>query len=109
MGSKTILRMLRAALAIAALGGGLAMTARGVAAGQPCAISNGGTSPVAQACAEGGLIAAKRTMRELTKRARAAGTRFECEDCHKNDTGYDLTPQAREAFKRLLAAAGVGR
>jgi hypothetical protein len=49
------------------------------------------------------------TMRDFSKRARNAGARFECDDCHKNDVGFDLTPQARDNFRRLLAAAGAAR
>jgi hypothetical protein len=86
---------------------GLSAAARPLAAGQPCAIAIKGDSPVAQACAEGGLVSAKRSMRDLTKRAKAGGLRFECDDCHRNDVDYDLTPQARDNFRHLLAAAGV--
>jgi transposase-like protein len=43
-------------------------------------------------------------MRDLVKKGKGAGVRFECDDCHKNDTGYDLTPAARDNFKKLLAA-----
>jgi hypothetical protein len=44
-------------------------------------------------------------MRDLVKAGKKVGVKYECDDCHKNDTGYDLTPQARENFKKLLAAA----
>ena len=84
---------------------GLVTTTGGeVAAEQPCNIATKGDSPVAKACAEGGLVSAKRAMRDLVKKGKAAGAKFECDDCHKNDTGYDLTPQARDNFKRLMAA-----
>ena len=99
-------RSLRITLLTLTIGGGATLAARALAAGQPCAIATHGDSPVAQACADGGLIAAKRTMRELIKRAKNAGTKFECDDCHKSDVGYELTAQARDNFRKLLTAAG---
>jgi hypothetical protein len=100
-------RSLRTTLLSLAVVLGLGFTARELAAGQPCAIAVKGDSPVAQACQDGGMVSAKRTMRELSKKAKNAGTKFECDDCHKNDVSYDLTPQARDNFRRMLAAAGV--
>jgi hypothetical protein len=78
--------------------------ARASAQDKPCVIATKGDSPVAQACAKGGLIDAKRVMRDLVKQGKKAGQKYECDDCHKNDTGYDLTPQARDKFKSLLGA-----
>ena len=102
-------RTVRGMLVALAIGGGMTIAGRGRAATPPCTIATRGSSPVAQACAEGGLVSAKRTMRELMKRAKAAGTKFECDECHRNDTGYDLTPQARDSFRKLLSAANDGR
>ena len=99
-----MVRMLRGMLLVAAIGSTVAISARAVA-DKPCAIATKGDSPVAKACASGGLVDAKRTMRDLVKNGKKAGVKFECDDCHKNDTGYDLTPAARENFKKLLAAA----
>jgi hypothetical protein len=86
-----------------------AMAGHGQAAVQPCTIATKGDSPVARACADGGITLARRTMRELRKRARATGLNFQCEDCHKNEAGYELTAQARESFRKLLAAAETER
>jgi hypothetical protein len=99
-----MVRMLRGVLLVLAVGGVLAISGRAVA-DKPCAIATKGDSPVAKACASGGLVDAKRAMRDLVKSGKKAGVKYECDDCHKNDTGYDLTPQARENFKKLLAAA----
>jgi hypothetical protein len=75
----------------------------------PCRLATKGDSPVARACAEGGVLRAKQTMRALLKRAKNAGVRFECEDCHvdskTDDKGYDrLTRDGREKFAKLLDA-----
>ena len=99
-----MVRMLRGVLLALAIGGTLTLMGRALAADKPCAIATKGDSPIAKACAQGGLIDAKRTMRDLVKKSKSAGVKFECDDCHKNDTGYDLTPQARDNFKKLLAA-----
>jgi hypothetical protein len=99
-----MVRMLRGVLLVLAVGGVVAISGR-AAADKPCAIATKGDSPVAKACASGGLVDAKRAMRDLVKSGKKAGVKYECDDCHKNDTGYDLTPQARENFKKLLAAA----
>lgn len=76
------------------------------AAGQPCLIARG-DSPVARACADGGVAKAKQTMRSMMKAARDAGTRFVCDDCHADTERFEqLTPQAKSKFARLLAAVG---
>jgi hypothetical protein len=91
----------------------LGLTAGSLGAGhafaddKACVIATKGDSPVAKACTQGGLIDAKRVMRDLVKQGKKAGQKFECDDCHKNDTGYDLTPQARDKFKTLLGAIDV--
>jgi hypothetical protein len=99
-----MVRMLRGMVLWTVLGSAVAISGRAVA-DKPCAIATKGDSPVAKACASGGLVDAKRTMRDLVKSGKKSGVKFECDDCHKNDVGYDLTPQARENFKKLLAAA----
>ena len=101
-----MVRKLRGVLLLTVLGSAVAISGRIAAAtDKPCAIATKGESPVAKACSSGGLVDAKRTMRDLVKAGKKAGIKFECDDCHKNDTGYDLTSSARENFKKLLAAA----
>jgi hypothetical protein len=71
---------------------------------QPCRVAKG-DSPVAKACAEGGVVRAKESMRALVKQGRAAGTRFQCDDCHTDQDRYDqLAPDAKQKFSKLLAA-----
>jgi hypothetical protein len=100
-----MVRILRGMLVLFAAGSIVAMAAREAAAvDKPCTIATKGDSPVAKACASEGLVGAKRAMRDLVKAGKKAGTKFECDDCHKNDVGYDLTAEARDKFKKLLAA-----
>src|SRR5881392_1978284 len=61
-----MVRMLRGMLLLTALGSAVAISGRAVA-DKPCAIAVKGDSPVAKACASGGLVDAKRTMRDLVK------------------------------------------
>jgi len=98
-----MVRMLRGMLLVVAVGSVVASSGRALA-DKPCAIATKGDSPVAKACASGSLVDAKRVMRDMVKTGKKAGAKFECDDCHKTDTTYELTPQARENFKKLLAA-----
>jgi hypothetical protein len=98
-----MVRKLRGMLLVLTVGSVVAISGAALA-DKPCAIATKGDSPVAKACASGGLVDAKRAMRDLVKAGKKANLKYECDDCHRNDTGYDLTPQARENFKKLLAA-----
>jgi hypothetical protein len=70
-----------------------------------CKLAIKGDSPVARACAEGGLMRAKQTMRGLVKKAKSAGVKFECEDCHVDDNSFErLSPDAKGKFAKLLDA-----
>jgi hypothetical protein len=71
-----------------------------------CKLAVKGTSPVAQACRDGGVKAAKATMKELVAKAKANGQKFRCDDCHKDpQDNTKLAADAPEKFKKLLAAA----
>jgi anti-sigma factor RsiW len=64
----------------------------------------GGDSPMAEACATGGLPRAKMAMQDVVKRARARGQKFECRTCHRNETRFDLREDARLWLSQLLAS-----
>lgn len=73
---------------------------------EPCKLALKGSSPVAQACREGGAKQAKVVMKDLVKRAKDAGAKFRCDDCHKDPQDFTkLAADAPDKFKRLLAAA----
>jgi hypothetical protein len=89
--------------------GGFAITAavaaQGFAAeGNKCTIATKGDSPVAQACAKGGVKLAKATMKDLVKKAKDNGVKFDCDKCHKNEETFELEGDARDNFRKLLAA-----
>jgi hypothetical protein len=97
-------RWSKAAL-LASLGTALLVPRLAAQAQGGCRVARG-DSPVARACQEGGLIAAKQTMRKLVREGKAGGAHFECTDCHTDDDAYDrLSADARDKFNRLLAAA----
>jgi hypothetical protein len=99
-------RLVRGVLLTGALGA--ALIARGYAAdAAKCNFAGKeGDTPVSKACAKGGVPEAKKTMKDLVTKARKGGTKFQCDECHKDDQKYELTPDARDKFKKLLAAAG---
>ncbi len=103
-----MLRTLRGVIAAGFLGAVLVVANSGLAADEPgkCALATKGESPVAKACAQGGIKEAKKAMKDLIKKAKAAGVKFDCDDCHADDAKYDvLTDDAKDKFKKLLAAA----
>src|SRR5262245_60385407 len=83
-------RKLRGALLVAFVAGTVVSAARGWAQGDgKCKLATKGDSPIVKACTDGGIKAAKKAMKELTKKAKAAGEKFDCDDCHKDDAAYD--------------------
>jgi hypothetical protein len=74
----------------------------------PCQLAIRGDSPVGRACHQGGVKAAKVVMKDLVRRAKAGGVKFNCDDCHASQEDFgDLAGDAREKFEKLLAAAGL--
>jgi hypothetical protein len=90
--------LLTGVMAAFSLGAGSAFAA------DKCTIATKGDSPVAKACADGGIAKAKTVMKEMSKDAKKAGMKTECDDCHKNDTNYELTKDGKEKFQKMLAA-----
>jgi hypothetical protein len=70
----------------------------------PCKHATDGKSLVAKACDRGGIKAAKALMKDIVKQGKAAGVKFDCDDCHMDEDEYDkLTDGAHEKFDKLLA------
>ena len=82
----------------------LAFSAGRSFAGDACTIATKGDSAPAKACAKGGRAEAKKTMKEMVKTAKANGSNFTCEGCHKDLEGFELTKNARDDFGKLVAA-----
>src|SRR4051812_48073431 len=80
--------------------------AAGYAGPDPCKVGGRGDNLVDKACNAGGVRAAKQAMRELVKKAKAQGVRFQCDDCHKDPEDMSmLNDGAKEKLKQLLDAA----
>ena len=73
---------------------------------EDCKVAIEGDSPIAQACRDGGRDAAKKLMKDLVKRAKAAGDKsYDCGRCHKSTRSYELKEGARDALSGLLEKA----
>lgn len=79
------------------VGGGLAL------GGDKCTIATSGNSATAQACAKGGRPEAKKVMKKMVNDAKEKKQKYTCEGCHKDLDNYELTPNAKEDFKKLEA------
>ena len=92
----------------AMLAGALLVSTSALADDNKCTIATKPESVVGKACASGGRKEAKKLMKEIVKKAKEKGTKFQCDGCHKNmDSSMELTKDAKADFKKLLAAAGV--
>jgi hypothetical protein len=70
-----------------------------------CTIAIKGDNAVVKACKEGGIKRAKATMKAMQKLGKEKGQKFECDDCHKDESAgnWSLNKDAEEKFKKLLA------
>lgn len=75
-------------------------------AASDCTVATKGDSPTAKACATGGRAEAKKVMKGLVKDAKEKGGKFTCDGCHKDMDNYELAPNARNDFKKLLEMTG---
>jgi hypothetical protein len=73
-------------------------------AAEKCAVAVKGDSPIAKACAKGGREDARKKMKAMVAVAKENGQKFTCDSCHKDTEKYELTPNARDDFKKLEAA-----
>ncbi len=70
----------------------------------PCTHAVGGKGIIDQACGRGGIKEAKIVMKDMVKKAKKQGVKFDCDTCHKDETDWSqFTPEAKDRFKELLA------
>lgn len=69
-----------------------------------CKISIKDDNAVFQACKAGGIKRAKATMKAMTKVSKEKGKKWDCNDCHKDETEgkWDLTKDGEKLFKEML-------
>ncbi len=96
--SRMIGGFLLAGLVLAGASVGVAQAADG-----DCKLATKGDSEVVKACKEGGVKKAKLVMKDMTKRAKAAGMKTDCDGCHKADHYDQLTDDGRKKFDEMIA------
>ena len=67
-----------------------------------CKLATEGDSPVAKACADGGIRPAKKVMKKMLKAAKKKGEKMDCDGCHPDDDYGKLTDDGKEKFEELL-------
>jgi hypothetical protein len=67
--------------------------------------STRGDDPVAKACLDGGIKRAKSVMKAMQKVGKERGLKFECDDCHRDESAgnWTLNRGAWEKYDKLLA------
>lgn len=97
-------RTVRVVLALGGLMLGMGMARTASAEAAKCTIATKGDSEVAKACADGGIPKAKAVMKDMGKRAKAAGMKTQCDDCHSDtETTFKLTKDGRKQFEKMVA------
>ncbi len=100
-----MLRSLFASVAVVSL---FALSSVGAARAEDdnkCKIAIKDDNAVVQACKVGGIKRAKATMKAMTKVAKEKGKKWDCNDCHKDESEgkWDLTKDGEKLFKEMLA------
>lgn len=97
--------MVRTLLATLTVGLSLTFAAGLVAADDnACKIAVKGENAVVTACKQGGIKRAKATMKAMQKVANSKGKKWDCNDCHKDESAgnWDLTKDGEKLFKEML-------
>src|SRR5438034_747551 len=70
-----------------------------------CTIAVKDDNAVVKACNDGGIKRAKAAMKSMQKLGKEKGVKFECDDCHKDESAgnWTLNKDAQDKFKKLLA------
>jgi len=76
------------------------------AADDKCTIATKDDNEVVKACKEGGIKKAKSVMKAMQKKGKEKGLKYECDECHKDESAgnWTLKDGAEDKFKKLLAA-----
>lgn len=82
--------------------GGVALPVAQADPPKPCIKAKQKTSQVQAACDRGGLDEAKKYMKGLVDKAKAAGNAIKCQSCHENLKTYELTPNGQADLEKLL-------
>ena len=80
-------------------------TATSRAADDKCTIATKDDNAIVKACKEGGIKKAKSVMKAMQKKGKEGGLKYECDECHKDESAanWTLKDGAEKKFKELLA------
>jgi hypothetical protein len=81
---------------------GLVVSSASADGPKPCLKANYEIAQVKAACDKGGQDEAKKMMKALTDKAKAAGKEIKCNSCHENLKDYKLTPNGMADLKKML-------
>ncbi len=101
---QSLLRPLTALAFAGVFGLGLAVSSVAVAGDgeDPCTAKKFKYDKVEKACKDGGRDAAKKLMKDVVKKAKAAGEDVNCKTCHKSLKTFDLTDDAEKKLGKWL-------
>jgi hypothetical protein len=79
-----------------------ALAAPVAAAENDCTIAKDPSTTAGKACKEGGIKEAKKVMKAMTKDAKKKGMKVDCDSCHKDETKWTLTDDAKKKFDEMV-------
>lgn len=95
-------RSVRLAVSLAAVFvAGLVVSTASADGPKPC-LRTPETAQVKAACEKGGQDAAKKMMKAMVDKSKAAGNEIKCNACHENLKTYELTKNGMADFKKML-------
>ncbi len=74
--------------------------------GPPCLAKKFDFAEVKAACDKGGRNEAKKLMKDIEKKAKAAGKKSECKDCHSDQKEYKHKDNSKKDYTELRKLAG---
>ncbi|MDX2022377.1 MAG: hypothetical protein SF187_19230 [Deltaproteobacteria bacterium] len=83
----------------------VALVAPAFAGDNDCTIAKDAKTDIGKACAEGGIKRAKTVMKEMTKKAKKKGMKVDCDTCHKDETKWTLTDEAKKKYDEFAKLA----
>lgn len=84
----------------------VALAASAFAGENDCTVAKDPSTAAGKACAEGGIKAAKKLMKDQVKQAKKKGMKVDCDSCHKDETKWTLTDDAKKRYDEMLKTIG---
>lgn len=81
---------------------GVSLSSAQAEGGKPCVNPNSEFAAVKAACAKGGQDEAKKMMKSIVDKQKAAGNEIKCNGCHENLKDYKLKSNGKVDLKKYL-------